>query len=492
MVEIVDPLSTSKIVDPACGTGGFLIEAYNYIIGKYKAFHGTIQGIEKDSFLANTAKSICEIYSSGQYKIINQNSLDLKYLKNNEPQLFHADIVLTNPPFGSKIGINDKSILKQFELGFSWVFNQTKQSWEISKNLRATQDPQILFLELCINLLRDKGVLGIVLPEGIFGNKGNGYIWDFVRKNGSILAMIDCPRTTFQPSTDIKTNILFFKKNLKTIKISQEKFKVAIAINCGHDRRGRKTNENGNPLPDDFKVISREFKLDQSTFWITAIIKDKYYLVPRYCQDLNPSNLPLNGSIDDFSGIYSFPDLRKNKFILVKKGNEVGSEAYGTGDVPFVRTSDLANFEITNDPTKAISEEYFIKYNKLQGIKVNDILLVSDGRYRIGKTAIILEGQSKCVVQSHIKIIRVLPKAPFTPFELLYILNQQYTLRQIRNLVFIQSTLGSIGNRIDELLIPIPKRSKHWERKIADFEETLMNRNLLLKKLKTFQTEYSL
>ena len=489
MVEIVKPANDFKIVDPACGTGGFLIEAYSQIISNYKEFNGKLLGIDKDVFLSNTAKAICEIYSSGKYEVINQNSLDINALKKEHSELFEADIVLTNPPFGSKIGVNDKTILKQFDLGYNWIYNSTKDNWERTGQLLNEQDPQTLFIELCLKLLKEGGVFGIVLPEGIFGNRGDGYIWDFLRANGEIVAMIDCPRTAFQPSTDVKTNILIFKK-IKVEKPSKKNiFKVSVAINCGHDRRGRTKMENGENYPDDFLALSKDYFSENSKYWTKGIAKDPYYLVPRYCQESNNQEIKLNGSITEFIGVFSFSELIKKKYISVKKGNEVGSEAYGTGDIPFIRTSDIANLEITNDPTKSVSDEYYEKYKKLQDIKEFDILMVSDGRYRIGKTAILIGDKRKCVVQSHVKIIRVLPSAPFTAFELLYILNQLYVVNQIRNLIFIQSTLGSLGNRINELLIPVPKKTQLWIEKINDFELTLKSRNELLTKLKEFQVE---
>lgn len=489
MVEIANPGSNCKIIDPACGTGGFLIDAYSHIIRKHGEFKGKLLGIDKDKFLSNTAKSICEIYSGGRYEILNQNSLDLSYLEKEHPNFLEADIVLTNPPFGSKIGVTDKGILKQYELGYNWAFVPSKGNWEKTNQLRIEQDPQTLFIELCIRLLKDKGIMGIVLPEGIFGNKGDGYIWDYLRSNGEIVAMIDCPRTAFQPSTDVKTNVLFFRKN--KVKKSSDKliFKVAVAVNCGHDRRGRKRMENGDSYPDDFPLIAEEFNSKDSKYWTKGIAKDNYYLVPRYCQESNTNRIQLNGSITEFTGIYSFAELINNKYISVRKGNEVGSEAYGTGDIPFIRTSDIANLEITNDPTKSISEDYYDKYQKMQGIKEFDILMVADGRYRIGKTAILIGDKTKSVVQSHVKIIRVLPAAPFNAFELLYILNQLYVVNQIRNLIFIQSTLGSLGNRINELQIPVPKKTKEWVAKIKDFEATLKSRNSLLAKLKEYQVE---
>ena len=94
MVEIIDPQLCDKIVDPACGTGGFLIESYSHIIRKYGDFKGQLLGIDKDKFLANTAKSICAIYANGSHDVLNQNSLDLAYLAQKKSFYFNADIVL--------------------------------------------------------------------------------------------------------------------------------------------------------------------------------------------------------------------------------------------------------------------------------------------------------------------------------------------------------------------------------------------------------------
>ena len=483
MVEIVAPLATDKIVDPACGTGGFLIESYNYSVRKNGGFNGQVLGIDKDLFLANTAKAICEIYSDNKYQIHNQNSLDIENLKSVAPDLFNADIVLTNPPFGAKIGVNDKAILKQYELGYNWVLSKETHKWVKTNQVRSEQSPQVLFIELCILLLKDGGTLAAVLPEGLFGNRSEGYIWDYLSSKGIITAMIDCPRTAFQPSTDVKTNVLIFKKQLSAPE--QLSFKVAVATNCGHDKRGKQFTANGLAYPDDFPSISSEYNAKSTVFWRPANVKDRYYLVPRYCQEEEVIEKTI-GESQEYEAIYSFNDLIKLKFISVRKGNEVGSEAYGTGDIPFIRTSDISNLEITNDPTKSVGEEYFQKYSKTQGIKEYDILIVSDGRYRIGKNAMILGDTTKCVVQSHVKIIRVLPLAPFSAFELLYILNQQYIAKQIRKLIFIQSTLGSLGSRINEIQIPIPRKTPEWNEKIRDFEDTLKTRNMLLNKIKNF------
>ena len=475
MISIINPQPKDVICDPASGTGGFLIEALTHI-NKRTNFKGKLIGIEKDDFLANTANAILEIYTKNRFEMLNQNSLDIRSNSLNK-FLGTVDIILTNPPFGAKIGVKDKEILKQFDFGYSWNYIKSEDRWVKSNQILKEQSPQLLFLELCLKLLKTGGKAGIVLPEGIFGNKSLGYVWDYLRLHTQILGMIDCPRTLFQPSTDVKTNILFFEKR----KSEHHEFKVAIAENCGHDKRGRSSDNQGIKVKDDFVLIGESFSNGQE-LWKQAVIKDKYYLVPRYC--IKDTNWSRKEQFDfEVERTISLNELIKGKKILIKKGNEVGSESYGTGDIPFVRTSDLFNLEINYDPTKSVSEDVYEKYKTLQSISENDILMVADGRYRIGKTSMILEGMDRCVVQSHLKIIRILEDSLFNPFELLYIFNQKPIIDQIKSLIFIQSTLGSIGNRLNELILPIPVKNENWNSLISDFKETLIERNRLLHKL---------
>ena len=120
--------------------------------------------------------------------------------------------------------------------------------------------------------------MGIVLPEGMFGNSRQAYIWEYVRSNGRIVALIDCPRTTFQPSTDTKTNILIFEKTPSVNGIQE--VNVAVAVNCGHDKRGKSISPSGKPYPDDFIVLAEAYAHNDE-IWKNCQIEGDY-LVPRY------------------------------------------------------------------------------------------------------------------------------------------------------------------------------------------------------------------
>jgi len=498
MVRITDPKPHSKVVDPACGTGSFLSETYRYLIEATSESvlsdnQYSLIGIDKDKDLSRLATATLEIVAPNNYSVFTTDSLDIDSLiaTGISSKVFNADLVLTNPPFGAKIGVTRESILQQYDLGHHWSFSSEENCWIKSNKVRKNQDPQILFIELCVKILKPGGVLGIVLPEGVFGNKQTGYIWDYLRHEGSIKALLDCPRTTFQPGTDTKTNVLFFQKFKEKSEDSVGsaiKVPIAVALHCGHDRRGRVFTENGEKHPDDFITIAQEFKKnDSSNYWSTCEIQNPYYWVPRFY------DVALNKSIQKKASelcadLISFDELVENGYISIRKGHEVGSQAYGTGDVPFIRTSDIANWEVSIDPTNAVGEEIFQQYAKHQKLKTGDILLVVDGRYRIGRTAILHPNNIKSVVQSHIRIITVTSKAPFSSYELLYMLNMPLILQQMRNLTFIQSTLGSIGKRLGQLRIFIPSQTEDWITEIKNFERLLTARASILSDLQKFRT----
>lgn len=483
MVEIAKPENGQKIVDPAAGTGGFLIETYKYLKCKTKKVEATLVGIEKDSDLVRFSGPFAKSITESQVKMYADNSLAIKRQVILE-QAMGADVVLTNPPFGSKIGITEQDILKKYNLGHDWSYSKFHNQWFIGNKTQRKQDPQTLFLEFCLSILKPCGLLGIVLPEGLFGNKKTGYIWDFVDQVGEIEAMIDCPRTTFQPYTDTKTNIIFIRKGVKS---STHNVKIAVARHCGHDKRGKELTTSNEPIKNDFDSISKSYDAQNNDWWKQCLMSDKYYIVPRFYH--KKANEEVISYAKAFGGeVITIGELVKDKVIKIRKGHEVGSEAYGSGDIPFVRTSDISNWEISADPTNGVSELVYNKYKRSQSLKIDDVLLVVDGRYKIGKTAIIQNHNIISVIQSHIKIITTLNKTFLSGYELLYLLNLPCVLDELRNLVFIQSTLGSVGKRLEYLQLPIPQKTNEWHEKISMFKGILQKRAILLEEMQKIKT----
>jgi type I restriction enzyme M protein len=491
MVRIIAPKPDESVFDPACGTGGFLGEAHVFQCESSSDSHnvtGRLVGIEKDQDLARLATALLHVGTGGRSELLNANSLSpSEVTEAGLSKDVQFDVILTNPPFGSRIPVEDKTILRNFDLAHAWV-SQEENVWSMTSAVLSGQDPQILFIERCVKALKPGGRMGIVLPEGVFGNRQQGYVWSWLRQHGTIKTLLDCPRTTFQPSTDTKTNVLFFEKyptDLKSVKNCNSKVSIGVAMRCGHDRRGRTHKPDGSPHEDDFENLAASFGRNGSrnASWKKVDVGDSTYLVPRYYVR-DHEFTEQESEIIKGARMASIAQLIEEGLLTVRKGHEVGSHAYGSGDVPFVRTSDLNNYELSTDPTNAISDDIYEEYRRQQCLKPGDILMVVDGRYRIGATAILSENNFRCVVQSHFRILSTQKEEELSSFELLYALNLPSVRIRIRDLVFVQSTLGTLGRRLFELEIPVLHGDGPWRDRVESFSSILTKRDALLVQIK--------
>lgn len=502
MVQIVAPAADESVLDPACGTGSFLLEAHAFQTGRAKRVPvtGRLVGVDKDHDMFRLASALVHIAAQHRGEVYSFDALTDEqwraHLDLREEQLF--DVVLTNPPFGARIGVRDSAILREFSLGHVWVHKPNEQRWRETPGICSTQDPQTLFLELCVRRLKPGGRLGIVLPEGIFGNRRAGYIWEWLQQNGQVMALLDCPRTTFQPGTDTKTNVLFFRKRRAT-PISRRRTAAAhtwvgVAIHCGHDRRGRTNRSDGQAHPDDFALLGPAFARRRAaeSGWTHVRLSRPDYFVPRYYVRLaRPSKE--EAVLTTGARHVSLAKLVDAGTLSIRKGHEVGSDAYGAGDVPFVRTSDISNLEIRSDPTVAVAQDVYERFAHQQRLKPGDILMVADGRYRIGNSAILTENNCRCVVQSHLRIFSVSDQGELGPYELLFALNLPSVRYQIRNLTFVQSTLGTLGRRLLELELPVLHGDGPWRARVSRFEAALRQRDGGLVELREMmEPEYEL
>lgn len=276
MVEMLDPSDEDLIIDPSCGSGGFLIETLRYIWKKLDAEGdrygwnaanlreekmevalNKICGIDKDYFLTKVAKAYMAILGDGKSGIFCEDSLDRPENWQEKTRikigLNKFSVLLTNPPFGSKIPVRGEDKLKQYALGYKWSKDKKSGNWEQGK-LKDKESPQVLFIERDVQLLRDYGRMAIVLPDGVFGNDTFGYVRNWLKEHGRILAVIDIPVETFQPNTSTKTSVLVFQKLPKDEIPKDYEIFMAIASTCGHDRRGNET------ASDEIQIVAAEYK----------------------------------------------------------------------------------------------------------------------------------------------------------------------------------------------------------------------------------------
>lgn len=490
MIDILQPKANEKIIDPACGSGGFLAHILQHLLRNGNGNHNLF-GIDKDLFLSRLAKIYLTLLGESEYHIFCENSLEQPKKWNKETQqqiqLNSFDLILTNPPFGAKIPVIGNDLLKQFELGHLWINKES--GWFLTKELRDKQPPQVLFIERIIQLLKDGGRAGIVLPEGIFGNPSDRYIWEHIRKYASIIGIVSLSQETFQPSTHTKTSVVFLEKK----KNSRTTIFMAIANAIGHNKNGKEIykmnkdgsfilDNNGNKILDDdtpeiaknfTKFLNNELEEESHLGFIvpTEEIRENIYIPEHYNPEIKEKLNALKKS-----GKYKLTTLGElfdKGIIQIRRGNEIGSQFYGTGNIPFIRTSDIVNWEIKMDTVKAVAEEIYEKYKRQQDVKENDILFVNDGTFLIGRCSMITKLDVKCIIQSHLKKIRVLNTEEITPHYLFYLLNTKIVQSQIETKTFVQATLSTLGNRLLELVLPIHKDKKEIQRITKEVKEII-------------------
>ena len=193
------------------------------------------------------------------------------------------------------------------------------------------------------------------------------------------------------------------------------------------------------------------------TVWKKRVeIRDRVF-IPKYYDPSIPYAL---NAIAGSHRLLRIGDLITSKTLEVSTGDEIGKMAYGTGDIPFVRTSDISNWEIKSIPKQGISEEIFNDYSTKQNVTSGDILLVRDGTYLIGTNCIITEFDTRLVYQSHILKFRVLKSDEVDPYTLFLALNTPLVQKQFRSVQFTADTIDTIGNRYLDVILPVPNDAK--------------------------------
>ena len=216
IINMIQPHHEERILDPACGSGGFLLYAMEYIQRQafqyyeegtpehYNHWHNFAEkylfGIEVNDAIARVAKMNMILHDDGHSNVIGSDALiDFdKFYDQNKFKKESFDIILTNPPFGASIKKEEKPYLEDYKLG----------------ERRNSQKTEILFLERCFEFLKwGTGRLAIVLPDGILNNSSLQYVRDYIEQHYRILAVVSLPQTAFRYyEAGVKPSILFLQK----------------------------------------------------------------------------------------------------------------------------------------------------------------------------------------------------------------------------------------------------------------------------------------
>jgi type I restriction enzyme M protein len=261
LVRMVDPSERDILLDPAMGSGGFLIAAMRHVTHKIMqsertmaakrkaiaAFHVRIFGIDKAPKLVKVARTNMILASDGHSGLVHGDSLEplsrlsRTFQRNAGPEV--PTVVLTNPPFGAtsehKITADkEPEILAQFDLGKVWKrIGDALQPTEVLSSEGAP--PEYLFIERCIRWVQRGGKIGIVVPRGLLDNDKALPVRTMLLRETRVLAVVNCHDDTFKPNTDAKAALLVLERK-KTQAAREDDYSVFMAISqsIGHNGIG--------------------------------------------------------------------------------------------------------------------------------------------------------------------------------------------------------------------------------------------------------------
>lgn len=244
MVECFDLRQNDLVLDPSCGSGGFLLQTLQYMQEKSKKLDGeynqkrfwhsfaekNLYGIEISGGISQTAKMNMIIHDDGHTNVITADGLDSfeNFIKkNNKFQKNTFNFIFTNPPFGSSIPAS-KPYFEDFSFAKSEVHFIDKIIDKKSPKDLSAQKSEILFLERYFEFLKEGGIVACVLPDGILTNSSLQNVRDYLLERFYLLASFSLPQHTFSNyGAGVKSSILVLKKkDKKAIKAFLDKKEV--------------------------------------------------------------------------------------------------------------------------------------------------------------------------------------------------------------------------------------------------------------------------
>lgn len=267
-VHMMRPSNDDLVLDPACGSGGFLLHALDAIRREaseyydegtnehYRHWHDFAQnrlfGIEINEEIARVAKMNMIIHDDGHTNVAGWDALGpIEPLTANNKGFAenHFDLILTNPPFGAMVKQEEKPYLSSYEM--SKIANTVKASTKVDPTMgkkavkkKTSVKTEILFCERVWRFLKPgTGRAAIVLPDGILTNSSLQGVRDWLLNKFQLLAVVSLPQSAFAHfGAGVKASIIFVRKRADDEKPDKdEAIFMAVAENIGYDATGRKT-----------------------------------------------------------------------------------------------------------------------------------------------------------------------------------------------------------------------------------------------------------
>ncbi len=477
-----------KVLDPACGTGGFLVHALNQCIidldKEYKdgsihetLYAGVLKRLKEDTFygidahegVASTAKMNMIIAGDGHNNIratdtlkLNKLIPDYKYMNlSSQQQLLQdngkAHLILSNPPFGTSEG---ESLNVDDLMGFP---------------IKSTKG-QSLFIQKMILGTVDNSRIVTVIDEGVLNTSSYAELREYILKTCRIEYIISAPDETFKPNKiNVKTSIIVLKKRAenKYDEFLEDEYPINMVRieSLGYDGAGDEIRgfdlgrfideiSNLNPYTYSYETEIQGYHWKGNIISSKDIINDK---TKRF--DFKYWNIDVRGEILRVTSTPGYKTIKEINTIETKRGNSPSSSEYVSKDEGYALVikagSNISKTGTLIDDGDYIEESVYIEHVEKgkQVVEDGDVLLSSTGDGTLGKCCVYRandndDGRKKAIADSHVTIIRVDQNKVYPEYLCDY-LRKGFGNKQIKRLYTGATGLIEIQpTEVDDVVLP--------------------------------------
>lgn len=483
-VKVMEINHDDRIIDPACGTGGFLVESFLSLLRRYPELSNAehqrwaqqrIYGVDRDDINVKLARAIMQIIGDGSSNIEVGDSL-LQHMWNvNYPHLNSTlkdesfTCIITNPPFGNKLKLGEKdSRLSEYSIA------------KKNKDEYSEIEVGLAFLERCYRLLVDNGRLGIILPETYWFSSTYSWLREWLEGRFMLRGMFNVPMEAFQSFCRAKTNFYVLQKlpsreqgNRQAAAnaprpswFMDEKVVISSAEQCGINKDGidQAIVDPGqiaidDKLSDDISAICKGKGTSTTYIVPLAQILKSWIAVPSHYDmtSLKSFHVVKEKLWKEWS-ITTLGEIIDNEWVMRRDGHGSPSKDLRDGTIPYIKVSDLRAGFVNINPSNLVAPEMAKKLWKANqsGLEAFDLLSPERASANIGDFCVLMPGQESIVLTREIIVLRVLPDAPFDAFYLLWALSLKVVRDQWRRLIFMQTNREDVGHRYRDVIVPIP------------------------------------
>ena len=514
-IQMVQPRNDERILDPACGSGGFLFRSLDHIRKEMNDHHDNSEkysedwqaptkkqlfGIEVNKEIARVAKMNMILHNDDHTNIIITDALqELESIRertgNNEFKEQSFDLVLTTPPFGGMVPLSENPYLEDYELG-----SQKNKAGQVS--MRKSQRTEILFIERIWKFLKPgTGRAAVIIPDGILTSSSLQEVRDFLLERFQISAIVSLPQTAFTYfGTSVKASIVFLHRRTGAKKMSDDEvIFMALPELIGYDATGRKIE---NQLPEVLNQYraSRE-NLEPSP--AKALISEEKL------QCFAVERGKVNNRLDPYFYQPRFENLlaalRQGPYKILGNIAKLCHQKWKTEEhlEETFRYIEINN--VNRDTGEASFSEVLTKEapSRAQMMVQKDDIIVSLTRPYHGSIALIDDDLEGCIVSTGFAVLREIKDSILSRLYLYSVLRSQLCLDQMLQRSSGGSYPAITKNQLMQILIPIPpldrqeklveelsrghakslhlraEAAKEWKAAQAEFEAQLLSGEVL-------------